>query len=162
MATLLILLASVVLSSLVGYLVHRAIHQEWSGPLHRGHMEHHLELYPPTRLTSESYQVAKWYHSGPVLFAPAAALLLVAVAAPAWLLGTSWWNIACFAAGLIAFGLLNDQVHDAFHLRSHWLQKVPYFRRLRRLHFLHHVDMTRNFGIVVMAWDDVFKTKKDT
>lgn len=161
MVTILILAWTLVLGSFVGYWIHRGLHQSWSGPFHRGHMEHHLELYPTTRLTSDIYEVKKWYHSGPVLFTPGAVVLLVVGAILTWLLGASFWNFLVFSFGLMSFGLLNDYVHDAFHLRVHWLQKLPLFRKLRRLHFQHHFNMEKNFGIVSLHWDTVFKTKMD-
>lgn len=161
MLVVLALVLSVFVGSFVGYFVHRAIHQEWTGPLHRGHMEHHLELYPKGRLTSDTYELKKWYHSGPVLFTPAAVLVIAAGGLVCWALGGSMVVFASFSGGLVAFGFLNDYVHDTFHLRKHWLQKHAFYRTLRRLHFMHHNDMTKNFGIVAMQWDDVFKTKSD-
>lgn len=161
MVTLLVLALSVVVGSLVGYFVHRAIHHKWTGPLYRGHMEHHLELYPPGRMTTDSYEVAKWYNSGPVLFTPAAVLLIGLIGLAFWLLGVHLQHFVEFSVGLVAFGFLNDYVHDSMHLRRHWLQRFRFYRNLRRLHFKHHVDMTKNFGIVAMQWDDVFKTKSE-
>jgi len=154
-------LLSIVVGSLVGYFVHRALHKPWAGPLYKGHMEHHLEVYPKDRLTSETYELKKWYHSGPVLFTPAAIVLILLGGLTCWIVGVSLVDFAAFAGGLVAFGFLNDYVHDSMHLRRHWLQRFRYYRKLRRLHFMHHVDMTRNFGIVAMQWDDVFKTKSD-
>ncbi len=159
--TALVLGSSVVVGSFVGYCVHRLMHKEWAGPFHRGHMEHHLELYPTTRLTSEKYEISKWYNSGPVLFTPAAILVVGGAGLLCWVLGVSLWDFGTFAAGLVGFGFLNDYVHDSFHLREHWLQKLPFYRKLRRLHFKHHFDMTKNFGIVSLQWDDVFKTKSE-
>jgi sterol desaturase/sphingolipid hydroxylase (fatty acid hydroxylase superfamily) len=160
MVTLLILAFAVALGSLAGYWIHRALHQPWSGPFHRGHMEHHLEIYPTTRLTSDRYEVKKWYNSGPVLFTPGAVLLLILGAGLTWMLNVSLWHFITFGVGLVGFGLLNDWVHDAFHLRDHVLKNLSYFRKLRRLHFLHHFNMERNYGIVSLHWDAVFKTKE--
>ncbi len=161
MFTIAALILSVVVASFVGYFVHRAIHKPWTGPLHRGHMEHHLEVYPKERLTSESYELKKWYHSGPVLFTPAAVVVILLGGSACWLAGIPLMSFAAFSGGLVAFGFLNDYVHDSFHLRRHWLQRFRHYRRLRRWHFKHHVDMTKNFGIVDMMWDHVFKTKRE-
>lgn len=154
-----VFLLSNLVGSFVGYFVHRAMHHEWAGPLYRGHMEHHLELYPKGKLTSDSYTVAKWYNSGPVLFTPAALLVIGLGGLACWALGGSLWLFGVFSVGLVGFGLANDYVHDSFHLRRHWLHKFPFYRGLRRQHFEHHNDMTKNFGILVMQWDGVFKTK---
>ena len=161
MITLAVLALSVVVGSFVGYFYHRLIHFKWTGPLHEGHMEHHLVMYPPSRLTSETYEIRKWYNSGPILFTPAALVLVGLAAVACWFLGISMWTFIAFGVGLIGFGFLNDYVHDSFHLREHWLQKFPYYRKLRRLHFKHHVDMAKNYGIVALQWDDVFKTKSE-
>jgi sterol desaturase/sphingolipid hydroxylase (fatty acid hydroxylase superfamily) len=161
MLTLVALVLSVLVGSIVGYFVHRAIHHEWAGPLYRGHMEHHLEIYPKGRLTSDKYTIAKWYNSGPVLFTPAALLVITLGALVCWVLGGSLWLFGTFSVGLVAFGLVNDYVHDSFHLRRHWLHRFSFYKPLRRQHFEHHNDMTKNFGIVVMFWDSVFKTKRE-
>ena len=161
MITIVALALSVLVGSFVGYFVHRALHEPWSGRLHRGHMEHHLEVYPVERLTSDTYDLKRWYHSGPVLFTPAAIALISLGALTCWLAGVSLVGFGAFAGGLIAFGFLNDYVHDTFHLRKHWLQRFSRYRRLRRLHFQHHADMTKNFGIVDASWDSVFKTKRE-
>lgn len=161
MLTLVALALSVLVGSIVGYFVHRAMHRKWMGPLYRGHMEHHLELYPKGRLTSDKYTIAKWYNSGPVLFTPAALLVIALGGLACWALGGSLWLFGVFSAGLVVFGLVNDYVHDSFHLRRHWLHRYRFYKALRRQHFEHHNDMTKNFGIVLMQWDSVFKTKSE-
>ncbi len=160
MVTLLIVVIAVTLGSLAGYWIHRALHEPWTGPFYRGHREHHEELYPTTRLTSERYEVSKWYNSGPVLFTPGAILLLIVGALVTWILGISMRHFVAFGVSLVGFGLLNDYIHDSFHLRKHFLQKFSYYRKLRRLHFLHHFNVEKNYGIVSLHWDAVFKTKK--
>lgn len=161
MVSLLILAASVAVGSFVGYFAHRALHEKWAGPFYKGHMEHHLIQYPPAHLTSEKYLKPKWYNSGILLFAPAAALVLGVAGVLATLVGLSLDSYATFAVGVVAFGLLNDYVHDSFHIEKHWLQMVPGYNTLRELHFQHHVDMTKNYGIVTLLWDAAFKTKSE-
>lgn len=161
MVSLLLLAASVAVGSFVGYFAHRALHQEWTGPFYKGHMEHHLEQYPPDSLISDTYLKPKWYHSGIMLFAPAAAAVLGVAGVLGHLVGLSVDAYLTFAVGTVAFGLVNDYVHDSFHLRKHWLQMVPGYNTLRELHFQHHVDMTKNYGIVTLLWDSVFKTKSE-
>lgn len=161
MFTVAALILSVIVASFVGYFVHRAIHKPWTGPLYRGHMEHHLTIYPKERLTSEKYELKKWYHSGPVLFTPGAVAVILIIGLVCWTFNIPLMSFAAFSGGLVAFGFLNDYVHDSYHLRRHWLQKFSFYRVLRRWHFQHHVNMTKNFGIVDMTWDRVFKTKAE-
>jgi hypothetical protein len=152
------LVASLILASFFGHVVHWLIHQEWMGPAHRGHMEHHLDLYPPGKLVSDRYLAAKWYRSGPLLFTPPLLLILGAVGGLMWALGLPLWTVAVLGVCLVGFGLVNDYFHDSFHIRKHPLNHFKWYKRLRRLHFQHHYDMTVNYGIVFFDWDRVFKT----
>lgn len=150
MAAVLWVALALFVGSLFGHVVHWSLHQRWTGPAHRGHMEHHLELYPPWDLTSATYLRAKWYHSGTFLFAPVLVVTLMAARS----FCASW--TFCFA--LTAFALLNDWTHDRFHVPTPWLEWSAYYRRMRKAHFAHHRNMRRNYGIVSLAWDRVFGT----
>jgi sterol desaturase/sphingolipid hydroxylase (fatty acid hydroxylase superfamily) len=136
--------------SFFGYWVHRALHAPWSGVVHRGHMRHHLDLYPPGRLVSPRYDHARWWESGTFLFAPPLAIVVVA----ALLAGAPWYA----AAAMLGFALLSDAVHDGFHLDRPGLQRFAAYRRLRGAHFAHHLNMRRNYGILTLVWDRLFGT----
>lgn len=153
-----VFLVSLVIATFFGHFIHWALHQRWTGPAYRGHMEHHLELYPPGNLTSEKYRSAKWYHSGPFLFTPAAIVILGTVGGLLWALETPLWAIVVFGVTLVGFGLLNDWVHDSQHVTNHWASRFEWFRRARTLHFKHHRNMKSNFGIMFFGWDRVFGT----
>lgn len=156
-----VFLVSLVVASLFGYLVHRALHSPWLGPLYRSHMQHHLTMYPPGRLVSDEYRNVPWYNRGPVLFAFPMLMVLCAFCGLMWLLGLSLVSMAVFIVTVISFGFINDYVHDSFHLTRCWLQRFKSYLKLRNEHFVHHNDMTVNFSIVNMVWDKVFKTMKD-
>lgn len=156
------LIISLILSSLFGHAIHWILHQRWSGPAHRGHMEHHLELYPPTSLTSPAYKAAKWYHQGPVLFTPAFLILLGAACGLTYTLVIPTWLTITFGLTMFTFGLFNDFMHDSFHIEHHFLHNlVPGYDKMRERHFLHHRNMRRNFGIVSFFWDRVFGTFRE-
>lgn len=153
-------LITYLLTSLLGYVVHWAIHQRWTGKAYRAHRAHHIDLYPPGKLISDTYRSAgdqSTVYTFLLAFTP---LLLAPVAF--WLLG--WFSMiqavtAVGAMGLV--GLLNDVIHDSFHIRSHWLSRViPYYNRMRQLHFIHHTNMKRNYGIYSFIWDKLFRTYK--
>jgi sterol desaturase/sphingolipid hydroxylase (fatty acid hydroxylase superfamily) len=154
----LVTIVSLVLSNFLGYWIHRALHQKWAGPFHRAHMQHHLELYPPGKLTSVKYRNAHWYNRGPFLFTPPFLVIVAVALGIARLLHAPMWTVAEIATIFVAFGFLNDWVHDTFHLRRHPLQKLRYYRRARIAHFVHHVDMSKNYGIVAFEWDRAFGT----
>jgi len=162
MLFLLTLLTSIVIASFLGHLTHWAIHQRWSGPAHRGHMDHHLKQYPPTSLTSMGkYKSAKWYHSGPFLFTPVFLIILAAAGGLAYTLEVPLWAVATLGVTLLTYGLGNDWVHDTFHVQDHWLSQFSWYRRKREEHYVHHRNMRRNFGIVSFTWDRVFGTYKE-
>jgi len=156
MLLLLTILASFVIASFFGHVVHWAIHQKWAGPAYKGHMEHHLDLYPVGKLTSDKYRTAKWYHSGPLLFTPPLLVILAVFGGLLWVLGAPHWMVGVLGICIIAFALFNDYVHDSFHVRKHAWGHFKWYKRLRRLHFLHHHDMTVNYGIISFVWDRVF------
>jgi sterol desaturase/sphingolipid hydroxylase (fatty acid hydroxylase superfamily) len=158
MTIVLVLMISVVMASFIGYWVHRAIHQKWAGPFYRAHMEHHLELYPPGKLTSTKYRAARWYNRGPFLFTPALLAAVCCVGAVIHALHAPPWMIVENMGTFIMFGVLNDWIHDTTHLRRHFLQKFTYYRRIRAAHLIHHVNMNKNYGIVSFEWDRAFKT----
>jgi sterol desaturase/sphingolipid hydroxylase (fatty acid hydroxylase superfamily) len=151
-------IASLVIASFFGHVIHWALHQRWTGPAHAGHMEHHLDLYPVGKLTSDKYLAAKWFHRGPLLFTPPLLVILGAASGLLCLVGAPLWMVGVLGPVLVGYGLVNDYFHDSFHLRKHWLNRYKWYKRLRRLHFLHHHNMTVNYGILSFVWDRVFGT----
>jgi sterol desaturase/sphingolipid hydroxylase (fatty acid hydroxylase superfamily) len=148
-------------SGLFGYVVHRSLHQSWMGVLNRKHMTHHLVLYPPSDYFSDTYRhpgkdntvLIFGLFSIPLILAPV--ILGLCGVLPLSLVVTS-----IVVMGLM--GILHDYIHDAFHLKNHWFTKVPglkgIFAYWNELHYLHHVDMQKNFGIFLFHWDHIFRT----
>jgi hypothetical protein len=161
MSILLTVLVTYIIVSLFGYVVHWTLHQKWAGLLNSAHMTHHLELYPPEDFTSDTYRDAG-QNSALRVFAIAALPLILA---PFVL-----WFLGIFSFGMViavllvegSVGFLNNYLHDAFHIKNHWLARTPFlqviFGRWFQLHYLHHVDMGKNFGIFGFHWDRIFKT----
>jgi sterol desaturase/sphingolipid hydroxylase (fatty acid hydroxylase superfamily) len=161
MLFLFVLVVSLVCASFFGHVIHWSLHQPWTGPAHRGHMEHHKVLYPPGKLVSDRYKPSKWYHSGPLLFTPPLFFLLAVFGGILWLCHAPIWTLAVFGGSLVGFGLVNDWFHDSFHLRKHGLLRFKWYRQLRVLHYFHHHDMKVNYGIVSFVWDRAFGTHYD-
>lgn len=146
-----------------GHVAHWSLHQPWMGRLTTSHMAHHQKLYPPTDMLSDKYRSAGkdstvWIFAG-------LSIPVLAVPVVAWLFGLVSLFTAAYVIGeMILLGWLHDYVHDSFHIRGHWLRKVPFLNKLHthfeKLHFVHHVDMSKNFGIFFSAWDKLFKTFK--
>lgn len=161
LSVLLVGLVTYLLTSLLGYVVHWAIHKPWAGRAYRAHRAHHIVLYPPGKLISDTYLSAGHQSTVYTFLLAFAPLLLIPIVL--WAVG--WFTLAHAAVAVLAMGavgLLNDLIHDSFHVRDHWLSKViPGYQRMRQLHFVHHVNMRRNFGIYSFIWDRIFGTLKE-
>lgn len=146
------------LGSFASYFIHWTMHQPWSGPFYRSHMQHHLVHYPVGHFFSlDRYRSSGW-SSGWLTFTP----VMLAVGAGVYILLGTLHIDAGFRCALIGFlgivGWMHGYVHDAFHVRLHWLGRFRWFRRLRVLHGPHHVDMNKNLGILWFTWDRIFRT----
>lgn len=155
---LLVLALSLATASFFGHVVHWLLHQRWSGPAFRAHMEHHWALYPPSDLVSDTYRSPRWYNNGTFLFTPPFVVILGAVCGLALWLGAPLWSLVTFGVVMLAFSLGNDAVHNTYHTRSRWLMRFGWYGRLRVLHYVHHHNMGKNLGIANFAWDRVFRT----
>jgi hypothetical protein len=161
LAVLITAIITFFIASLFGYVVHRSLHQGWMGRFHQAHMTHHLKLYPPEDYTSDTYR-----HAGKDntvwIFAVAAVPLVGGVI----LLGA--YNVLSLSLTItalivmVAMSFLHSYLHDAFHIKNHWLHRIPFigmlFSRWTHIHWLHHVDMNTNYGIFLFHWDHVFRT----
>lgn len=49
-------------------------------------------------------------------------------------------------------------IHAAYHTTGHWLENYHWFLEKRRLHFLHHTDPSKNYGIASHLGDVIFGT----
>jgi len=154
-------LLSFFVSSLFGYVVHRSLHQTWTGKLNQKHMTHHMILYPPTDYLSDKYRDAGVDNT--VYIFGAAAIPLVAIPIVMGVMGLISLSLVITALVVMGvMGFLHSYLHDSFHIKNHWLLSVPVigyiFSKWVKLHYLHHVDMQKNFGIFLFHWDHVFRT----
>jgi sterol desaturase/sphingolipid hydroxylase (fatty acid hydroxylase superfamily) len=153
-------LGTYALTSFLGYAVHRALHQKWAGRAYTSHRMHHLSLYPPGDLVSESYRSAgnaSTVYTFILAFSPLILIPTLLCAMGIVTFSTAFTSVLV----MVLVGVLNDAFHDSFHLRSSFLQKIiPGYENLRQSHFVHHVNMKKNFGIYGFFWDKIFKTFK--
>lgn len=161
MAVLLAIILTFLVTTLFGHVVHWCLHQPWLGAVNNSHMTHHLRLYPADDFTSEVYRNAG-KDSTPKFFAVAAIPLVVTPIILA-VLGVFTWPITLTVLAVEALmGFLHNYLHDSFHIKNHWLGRVPVlggiFHRWIELHYLHHVDMSKNYGIFTFFWDRLFGT----
>jgi sterol desaturase/sphingolipid hydroxylase (fatty acid hydroxylase superfamily) len=148
-------------SSLFGYAVHRLLHCKWSGVLNKKHMTHHLTLYPPTDYLSVEYRQSGKDNTVVIFVASAIPLIITPIILGILgLLPLSLVITSLLIMGIMGF--LHDYLHDSFHIKNHILTRIPGVRVIfaywNNLHYLHHIDMQKNFGIFLFHWDHVFRT----
>lgn len=162
-ALLLTILITCAAVTLFGYVVHWSLHQDWAGKFNKSHMTHHT-LYPPEDYTSEKYR-----HAGKDTTVITFAIAAIPMVAAPILLGffgfLSWPLVVTVVVVELGMGWLHDYIHNSFHIQNHWLSRIPFvkdiFAKWGKLHYNHHVDMGKNYGIFFFKWDKLFKTYLD-
>jgi len=161
LALILTIIISYFVSTLFGHVSHWALHQPWTKGFSQSHLAHHQKLYPPHDYVSKTYRSAGkdssftyfFLTSLPLVVAP---LILCLLGFISWYLLMVVWLVQ----GLMGF--LHDYMHDSFHIKNHWMNRVPWlgviFRKWSYLHYLHHVNMEINYGIFSFHWDRAFRT----
>jgi sterol desaturase/sphingolipid hydroxylase (fatty acid hydroxylase superfamily) len=169
------LATSIVVSELLGYLLHRLLHSGRIGFLSRSHMKHHLALYGPLQpqRPGAAYQDAttgdvaignvgvEWLLPGGLLLGASIAILS--------LMKVSLAHQAVFVAGTLAWSfLMFSYLHDRMHIAGFWMERNRWLRRwfvgARHAHDIHHCTlndqgfMDKNFGIAFFFFDRVFGT----
>lgn len=157
MVFLLLAILTFFVITLFGHVAHWFIHQPLAGKFNRSHMTHHLKLYPPTDYLSKKYR-----HPGKDNTVLIFAILSIPMLILPWV-ALGFGVITLFQAlfifvEMLILGAAHDYVHDAFHIKGHWLYKFKMFRKWNVLHYRHHVNMKSNFGIFYFMWDRVFGT----
>jgi len=147
-------------TTLFGQVVHWSLHQKWTGRLNKSHMTHHLLLYPVSSFKSERYRDPGEDSSAKIFLV--AALPLLSIPILLFCLGKFSLLATLWAIGeSLILGWLHDSIHDSFHLYKSWWAKLPGYKRWAKLHYIHHVDMQKNFGIFTFFWDRTFRTLRE-
>ncbi len=146
-----------VITSFLGYWVHWIFHQPWSRWFYHAHMNHHIIQYPPSSFLSDKYKSAG-RDSTVILFIVAFAPVLVGIVLFTILGILSLTTGICSLICLTIWGLAHDYFHDQFHISGSYWTKFKFFLIWRDIHYIHHLDMSKNYGIVSFQWDKVFKT----
>ncbi|HEY3628987.1 MAG TPA: hypothetical protein VGL00_22050 [Terracidiphilus sp.] len=158
------LAASIFVSELLGYLLHRLLHSGKIGFLSHSHMKHHLVLYGPLQsqrpdsgyldATTDSVALGnvglEWLIPGAVLLAASIELLH-------WLQVTLLHQFVFVGGTLVWSFLMFSYLHDRMHVAGFWMERNRWLKRwfvaARQAHDLHHWAlnddgfMDKNFGI---------------
>jgi len=160
---LFIILFTFIGTTFFGYWAHKSLHMKVFKFFAKSHSVHHDVLYPITDYKSDKYRSAG--KDSTVIFFAIASLPVLAIPCLLALFGVvSLFQMIVMLAVMLFTGWLHDYVHDTFHLNKHWIHNLPlinnYYQKLEKLHYLHHIDETKNFGILVFWWDKLFHTLK--
>jgi sterol desaturase/sphingolipid hydroxylase (fatty acid hydroxylase superfamily) len=153
------IIVAFIFSTLIGHILHWSLHKKWTGRLKRSHMSHHLIMYPPHNLSSDVYK-SSGKDSSVIIFTLAALIIMCITTLVSLLLLHS---ISIMITNIIVIttnGLLHNYIHDSFHLNKSWLDKFEYYKEIKRLHYIHHTNMKKNFGIFSFFYDKLFGTFK--
>lgn len=142
-------------ASFVQMTLHRLLgHGALGGPIHRVHVGSHHRIFSGDRIVAHAY--AKDEASLTPLFAgPAAAVLAIFY----WVLPAALFLAA--SLGFLGTYALQAWLHEQFHLHASPLRRHGWFRRLRRLHAVHHHDPRKTLGLTDFVWDRLFGTFAD-
>ena len=166
--------ASIAVSELMGYLLHRLMHSERFPVLSRAHMIHHLYLYGPDQaMRAPEYKNAtngrfSLGNVGMEWLLPSATILALSWLF-LWVFGVPPYYQLIVLSTLLAWPLfMFSYLHDRMYLENFWMERTPilniWFKKARRLHDVHHRSlsdegrMNRNFGIGLFFFDRVFGT----
>jgi len=168
--------ASIFVSELLGYLLHRLLHSGWIGFLSRSHMRHHLLLYGPLQpqrpgteyrdATTDSVALG---NIGLEWLIPGALLLAASITLLHWL-HVTLTHLLLFIGGSLAWSfLMFSYLHDRMHMAGFWMERnrwlKKWFLAAREAHDIHHWTlnnegfMNKNFGIAFYFFDRLFGTR---
>lgn len=129
-------------------------HRRRIRPIFEVHMRGHHARYPPGRLRSDKWidseQHVMWWYALPL----APLVGVIGWLAPAW-------ATAAFSAGLGFAIWWHIYIHKHYHLRQSWWRRFAWFRTKRRLHFVHHRSVRRNYAIVEYWIDRLMGTYRE-
>ncbi|MDA2935800.1 sterol desaturase family protein [Patescibacteria group bacterium AH-259-L05] len=149
-------IGGVIVVDLTSYFWHRFVeHNGFLGEMFRPrHVVHHEGHYPPESLRPkhpEEYKSAGskgWY----VL----AGLDIVLI----FLIFPLRDAVPLVVGGVLYARFVVQYFHIVFHIPSHWLHRFKRFKRLIKLHDIHHWAPC-NYGIVFFWVDRIFKTLRE-
>lgn len=162
----LVLALSFVYTELIGYITHRFLHSGHAGWLGDLHMEHHDKYAPGEAQAFDDYKYTDretWIERVGLEWIIPIAVVTVPLSVFLLLLGVSWQFL--LAGTMLSLGwawLGFTYMHRAFHLKRFWMVKnyvfKGWFKETKKLHFIHHNDVTKNFGIVFFWFDKLYET----
>ena len=66
-------------------------------------------------------------------------------------------DLKLYSIMVISMGILNQYIHDSYHIKNHWLNKYKFYRKNKICHDIHH-RLNCNYGILTYTFDRIFGT----
>ncbi len=126
-------------------------HGRWFTWIGKSHRESHHKVYSASNFESPAYD----RHEDGVEYTYIPAGIAVLLLAHALLPRIP--GLAAMAAVPTSIWLHN-YVHKQYHLTNSWMLRFAWFRKNRELHWIHHRDYSRNYGVIHHLWDRLLNT----
>jgi hypothetical protein len=130
------------------YFVHWLGHKNWIEVWYRAHVVgHHVYAYNSRTFLSEKY-VVNWYDKydlNTYMYAVAGVCYLLVF----WYVtGYDYLRMGIIIMCMYLILMVEEYVHQEYHLKDSKLDKYEWFRKLRWIHYLHHSgDLQRNYAM---------------
>jgi hypothetical protein len=147
--------ASYYLMSIIQTVLHRDYgHRKRIRAVFEAHAIGHHGMYPPNQLQRDSFEDcdshALNYYGIPIVIVAVLAYLafgtMIMIAHLMGVFATFRWHL---------------YLHEHYHLTESWLERFAWFRKKRRLHFVHHRDARYNFAVVEFWIDNLMGTRRE-
>lgn len=162
-------------TEICGYFLHILLHSENVPYLSRNHMIHHLRIYSPRRslrpsgaYLSSTDGRASVLGTGMEWLGPIGIIISITFGISELLRVDRIYFLLFTCSALLWGYFLFGYMHDAMHLSSFWMERVPalarWYHGIRKLHDIHHRQisddgrMSTNFGICFFFMDRIFGT----
>jgi len=151
MSVILAIILSYLYVDLLGYLIHRLAHTHKMTGFYESHQTHH-QLYTAKDFLSEFYRSAG-IDSFVLYYIPFAMVTILF-----GYLFLSFTSLIILMSVMAIFGFGTDLIHTQIHLIGSGLDKFKWFRNLRNDHVVHHKSQNKNFGIISLLFDRIFRS----
>jgi sterol desaturase/sphingolipid hydroxylase (fatty acid hydroxylase superfamily) len=126
-------------------------HRRLGGLFFRNHINFHHRYYARGHLASAAYQGEDGNNTPffliPTILAGAAVFFLLPLGLFLAMVSTA---VASFYAHVY--------FDKAYHVEGSMLERFAWFRRMRQLHFVHHLHANSNFAVIDFFWDRLLGT----
>ena len=155
---LFMMICIIIMAEVSGYFWHKYVaHLGYLGDTIRiTHYCHHEEIYPYNNIESVKYHTS--HDSWPWLILYFLIMGIVYIVYKMKKINKSNFRFILIFGTLYAYMI--DSTHASFHIKGHWLNNFAYYRKQKKVHYIHHFDNV-NYGIIFPWFDMLFGTYKD-